>query len=228
MKRVLLAAIATAAFAVSTPAAAVTLFYQCGVNAPPGSSCISDTNNVNLNTASNVGLTSAGQSPGTGYIVPDGPTIDFTSTTDSLNLDASGQATITAMTGALNNLTFTILGGSSISTAEFNLVDLKNVDFDVTLYTLLNGVVTATSQTFNATGNGSNRFGVVADGTITGVTINSSTGFGALTQLRLTAASPVSPVPELATWAMMLIGFGGIGMTMRRKQRPTDELMQVA
>lgn len=35
-------------------------------------------------------------------------------------------------------------------------------------------------------------------------------------------------VPEPATWAMMLLGFGGIGMTMRRKQRRNGALMQVA
>lgn len=34
-------------------------------------------------------------------------------------------------------------------------------------------------------------------------------------------------VPEPATWAMMLLGFGGIGMTMRRRRRNTA-LMQVA
>jgi hypothetical protein len=27
------------------------------------------------------------------------------------------------------------------------------------------------------------------------------------------------PVPEPATWAMMLVGFGGIGMAMRRGRR---------
>ena len=31
------------------------------------------------------------------------------------------------------------------------------------------------------------------------------------------ANNPVSAVPEPATWAMMLIGFGGIGLAMRRK-----------
>lgn len=33
-------------------------------------------------------------------------------------------------------------------------------------------------------------------------------------------------VPEPATWAMMLLGFGGIGMTMRRRRSP--RLMQIA
>lgn len=38
----------------------------------------------------------------------------------------------------------------------------------------------------------------------------------------------VRAVPEPATWAMMLLGFGGIGMSMRRKQRRNGALMQVA
>jgi hypothetical protein len=35
-------------------------------------------------------------------------------------------------------------------------------------------------------------------------------------------------VPEPATWAMMLVGFGGIGMAMRRSRRRNATLMQVA
>ena len=35
-------------------------------------------------------------------------------------------------------------------------------------------------------------------------------------------------VPEPATWAMMLVGFGGIGMAMRRGRKRTRTLMQVA
>ena len=34
------------------------------------------------------------------------------------------------------------------------------------------------------------------------------------------------PVPEPATWAMMLVGFGGIGLAMRRRRRPV--LAQIA
>ena len=36
----------------------------------------------------------------------------------------------------------------------------------------------------------------------------------------------LAPVPEPATWALMLLGFGGIGMAMRRRRRPV--LAQVA
>jgi hypothetical protein len=35
-------------------------------------------------------------------------------------------------------------------------------------------------------------------------------------------------VPEPATWALMLLGFGGIGMAMRRSRRRTGALMQIA
>jgi len=35
-------------------------------------------------------------------------------------------------------------------------------------------------------------------------------------------------VPEPATWAMMLLGFGGIGMAMRRSRRRTGALLQIA
>ncbi len=36
------------------------------------------------------------------------------------------------------------------------------------------------------------------------------------------------PVPEPATWAMMLVGFGGIGMAMRRRRKPEARLLQIA
>ena len=35
-------------------------------------------------------------------------------------------------------------------------------------------------------------------------------------------------VPEPATWAMMLIGFGGIGFQMRRQRRKNAFLAQAA
>jgi PEP-CTERM motif len=35
-------------------------------------------------------------------------------------------------------------------------------------------------------------------------------------------------VPEPATWAMMLLGFGGIGMAMRRSRKANGKLLQLA
>lgn len=35
-------------------------------------------------------------------------------------------------------------------------------------------------------------------------------------------------VPEPATWAMMLVGFGGIGMAMRRRRKANGRLLQIA
>lgn len=41
--------------------------------------------------------------------------------------------------------------------------------------------------------------------------------------------TPRSPLPEPGTWAMMLLGFGGIGMALRRgKRRSSSKLLQIA
>ena len=209
---------ATAGLA-AVPAQAATAFYQCGVNAPSGSSCISDTNNVTLTTASGVGNLSLGQSAGIGFVQPIGPGLTITTTEAlGLNIEANGQATITAADNRLNNITFNLNSGS-YSRAEFNLNDIDNTDFFVMITSLFNGVVSQTSQTFNAQMNGSNRFGVEAlnGATLTGLTINSSNGFGSLTQLRI-APGTFGAVPEPSTWALMLVGFGAIGASMRRRR----------
>lgn len=38
------------------------------------------------------------------------------------------------------------------------------------------------------------------------------------------AAPPVNGVPEPSTWAMMLLGFGGVGFAMRRRRKPQQTL----
>jgi len=52
--------------------------------------------------------------------------------------------------------------------------------------------------------------------------------YASLTQLNNQSGegTPVRGVPEPATWAMMLLGFGGIGMTMRRRRK--EVLAQIA
>lgn len=67
-----------------------------------------------------------------------------------------------------------------------------------------------------ATLNGSTFYGFAA---FTNATLN-SIGFESLPGTAITAVAPVTPVtgavPEAATWAMMLVGFGAIGGMLRR------------
>src|SRR5690242_8832694 len=48
MRRVLMTALASAGIALSTTSAQAATFFYCGFDAPPGSSCVSDTDNVTL------------------------------------------------------------------------------------------------------------------------------------------------------------------------------------
>ncbi len=173
---------------------------------------MSDTTNVNLTNGENVLI-------GNGTVGIGGAAVTFTTTeAGGLDLDASGQATISAGDeGTLEDLTFQILTG--FSAAEFNLNPLNvqggPISFGVTITTL--GGYTESFTT------GNQRFAVVAGAgeTLTSVSITTPTtaGFGALTQLRV--RGPVGAVPEPATWAMMLLGFGGIGYSMRRRRKST-------
>lgn len=64
-----------------------------------------------------------------------------------------------------------------------------------------------------------------ADGALTNYGTYSSILFGSsqAATLRVSLA-PTSAVPEPATWAMMLIGFGGMGLALRRRRRAITQL----
>ena len=53
-----------------------------------------------------------------------------------------------------------------------------------------------------------------------------TTGAGGTTRVNF-AASVSGAVPEPATWAMMLVGFGGMGVAMRRS-RKAKGILQIA
>lgn len=93
------------------------------------------------------------------------------------------------------------LSGLTIFAAHFgNFPDSNSTD--VTAFWLLNLGSTPTSSITINNGQGVSNAQIFATGT--------------------------PPVPEPATWAMMLLGFGGIGMALRRSRRRTAALMQVA
>lgn len=205
-----------ASAAVFAGAAAMPAQAQQLIQCTSGSSCLNGTTNVKLVSATDVAT-------GQGNVGPGGPLVTFTSTQGNINLDASGQATITsAVANALNQLTFTIEPGYSFSAAEFNLLNGSANSLDVTLTTDTG----ATNTISLANTNGSNWFDIIgAPGqTFTSASFTSANGgFDSFRQLRLTLGE-AGAVPEPATWAMMLLGFGAIGMTMRRRNSRIAQL----
>lgn len=74
-------------------------------------------------------------------------------------------------------------------------------------------------ETFSFIGTGSDTLSIAA---------NTDKGYWYLDDVSVTGgAISVAAVPEPSTWAMMLVGFGGIGFSMRRRRRVTV-LQQVA
>jgi hypothetical protein len=222
MRRVLKIALATAAIAIgtaATPAAAVTL-QAC----TSGASCVSGTTNVNLGA-----FNAPGTSMVTGTVGIGGPEVDFTSNGGSTLLETNtGAATIfTASGDLLSQLTFTLVTGA-FTAAEFNLENGNIKTMDVVLTTSSGDTKTITLT--NA--NGSNIFDIIADAgeSFTGASFSATppNGFVDFKQLRLVLAPGAAPVPEPATWGMMLLGFAGVGMALRRSRRRSGALMQIA
>jgi hypothetical protein len=103
-----------------------------------------------------------------------------------------------------NNLEFNLFGANAGATASFTITDNEGQVF-----------------TFNnlALGNGENFFGFqgILGETIRTVSVTSAGGFLDMRQVRLDQ-STVQAVPEPATWAMFLIGFGAVGYSMRSRK----------
>ena len=206
MRKILFAG-AALVVAFGSQAASAATIISCG----GASSCITDTDNVLLDSATGV-MVGTGETNTT-----PAASVEFTSTTDLLNLDASGQATISAVDEVLNSLTFTLLGGAIFERAEFNLFNGAANPLSVTIMTN-----TGSSETFDiANANGANRFGITADAgeSLSSVTFTSAVGFDSLRQLRIGGVTTPGAIPEPATWLMMLIGFGLLGGVMRAAKR---------
>jgi hypothetical protein len=166
--------------------------------------------------------------------------VNFTGTSTNSNIISAtgGQArvegaenTITNAptdTFGLNSLQFALSGGSTFNNLEFNLFGgtATSASFAITdnegvLFTFNNLLL----------GSGSNFFGFqgILGESIRDVTVTANGGsFTDMRQVRLDAVTPVGVVPEPGTWAMMLVGFGAAGVSLRRRRRVTGQALQAA
>jgi hypothetical protein len=128
---------------------------------------------------------------------------------------------------AINDVfTFTILGGPALTDAQVSTIllnDTQNVNFSSILLDSTFAFTKTSSDPNPETwallnpvtlGTGTHTISVL--GTLLGET-GSYSG---------TINVQVAPVPEPGTWAMMLLGFGAIGLMIRRRRRPA--LAQIA
>jgi hypothetical protein len=132
---------------------------------------------------------------------------------------SNGQSRFISTDGSLDFARVFLTQGGSFTEAEFNLFGALagTTAVDITVSGIINGVQSSITQNF-ALGNGENFLGFQATGgdVITSIAFNTN-GDG-VTDLRQLRVGGVSAVPEPATWAMMLIGFGAVGYSMRRRK----------
>jgi hypothetical protein len=112
--------------------------------------------------------------------------------------------TITGITGTFNGSQITGLANVTGSNNLFYLTGPFFVDGNGLGFSTASGV----SANLFVTNDTSYRVNTMGAGLLTGLVTASAT--------QVTAA-----VPEPATWAMMLLGFGAIGVSVRRKRRVT-------
>lgn len=214
-KKLLIAAVAMGSVSAAAPASAVIVTFN--------------TNSTTLscgtyNAANNGGKTcTAGLTPnviniGGGALVSGGLTLSF----DPTLVNSSVSLTSSAPT---SNIT---LGGIDTTGATAGLYDLTGILLDIIVHSnppnsdgsLPDGEISGTVQQNQANANivfgtGSLQLGnflYTVDPTFRIVPPNSSTA--GVTTIQGT----VSLVPEPATWGLMLLGFAGIGLAMRRRR----------
>jgi hypothetical protein len=205
----LLAVSAFAVAAIASPAQSAHII----VTAPPGAGGMENVLlDTDINPGDNIARGTLNQSRDQRIV--------FTLAPDEVLVSSpQGQAEIDSADGTFTTLNFVPEGDFAFSTVSFN-IDATNDGFANFTFDTTAGVETLSNIAL--VGNGENRFNFTTTGgaLITGVTLTAlaGTSFSSVDQFRLGAAS-VAAVPEPATWAMMLFGFGAVGYSMRSRRR---------
>jgi hypothetical protein len=125
--------------------------------------------------------------------------------------------------------TFNFTTPTGFNTATFDISSIAaspstNLDFTSVLF---NGI------TFNTVSTGTQELrnlfnqSLVAGANNT-IVVNGTSGGNAAFSGNIAFAQVTAAVPEPGTWAMMLLGFGAMGVSMRRRRRTGTGLLQVA
>jgi hypothetical protein len=203
MRKMIVSAALIGAFAHAPASAAIVITASPGA-VQPSENVLASTNTTGPTV---MGMTNQTKTP-VSIVSLNGE--DITSNT------SNGQSRFNAVDGSFDFGQILLANGGTFTSAEFNLFGLVGDTDSVTI--TVNGTKT-TTQTF-ALGNGENFFGFSAtDGDmISSITFNTNgLGVGDLRQVRLGGIP--SPVPEPGTWALMLLGFGMTGYSMRRRRQ---------
>jgi len=182
---------------------------------------------VQLNGSSQIGLTNQTNTSVT-FTTLSGQTLTSPSTGQA-RIEAVNGTTQVPLSSILINLTtpnttfgyieFNLFGGTQLANASsvtIHALDQFGNPFDIV----------------HSIGNGENFFSALASNgeRIASISFNSgnTTGVTDLRQVRINLGENLQAVPEPATWAMMLVGFGAIGFSMRRRRSHKAALAQIA
>jgi hypothetical protein len=141
---------------------------------------------------------------------------------ETLQVGGSGQSFLTGTDGTLNSLSYYLTNGGTFNNTEFKISGATNT-IDFTVVDDEGQVFTFNDQTMDPSGflafRGINGESIAS----VSFTVDNGGTFEEFRQLRLDVVG-AQPVPEPASWALMLGGFGLIGGALRRRRAPADNV----